>query len=142
MSNTVLEHICLSVCPSVCPSHIFRGLGGIFCCRTSPKQLGISKRHYTWWTQVVWGWVMYIFIDLSAIGTFYDRFTECVCLSVTCLSVGWEEIICHRIPQWWLVISKCPITWWIQIVWECFMYIFIDLSAIGTSLWPFYFSCY
>ena len=30
----------------------------ILCRRTPPRRLGISKRHFTGWIQIVWGWFM------------------------------------------------------------------------------------
>ena len=43
------------------------GLVQILCCWTPMRRLGISKRHFTGWKLVIWGWFMYIFINLSVI---------------------------------------------------------------------------
>ena len=48
----------------------------ILCYRTPPRPLGISKRHFTGRKMVVWGWFMYIFINLSL---FYDHFLIFIC---------------------------------------------------------------
>ena len=41
----------------------------LLCCWTPPRQLRISKPHFTGRIQVHWGWFMLSFIKLSALGT-------------------------------------------------------------------------